>query len=511
MSIKRAIISVSDKTGLEELGRALASLNIEIITTGGTAKFLKERSIPVTDVADYTGFPEMLDGRVKTLHPKVHAGILAIRNNSDHKKSLEEHSINFIDLVVVNLYPFRETARKPGTAFEEVVEMIDIGGPTMIRAAAKNYKDVIVIVDPADYGWLIEHIKKNDITEQDRLKLATKAFNHTASYDSAIANWLNNRIEKELPGQIHLTLKKIQGMRYGENPHQQASLYRSADLEQHQDLAFEQLWGKELSYNNIVDMSSAFELVTEFNKPACVIIKHTNPCGAATGSSISNAYELAFKTDPVSSYGGICGFNREVDEATAKLIADTFYEVIIAPSFSESALGILTKKKNLRLIRVPDVIKVDNPIEIHDSSFGILVQTKDLISDDIKNARVVTKRAPTQEEMMDMDFAMKVCKHTKSNTIIVAKSSQLIGVGAGQMSRVDSARIAIMKANLSTKGAVGASDAFFPFPDGLKVLIDAGITAVVQPGGSIRDEEVIKTADESGIAMLFTGIRHFKH
>lgn len=511
MSIKRAIISVSDKTGLEELGRTLSSLNIEILSTGGTAKFLKDKNIPVTDVSDYTGFPEMLDGRVKTLHPKVHAGILAIRNNSNHKKSIKEHSIELIDLVVVNLYPFRETSQKPNINFDEVIEMIDIGGPTLIRAAAKNFKDVVVIVDPSDYLWLIEHIKNNSITEQDRLKLSTKAFNHTASYDSSIANWLNSRIEKELPEQIHITLKKIQSMRYGENPHQQAALYRSSDLNRHEELMFEQFWGKELSYNNIVDMSSAYELVTEFDQPACVIIKHTNPCGAAIGKTLFNAYELAFKTDPVSSYGGICGFNRELDGETAKLIADTFYEVIVAPSFSESGISILTKKKNLRLIKVPRLMDSDNQIEIHDSLFGILVQTKDHVSDEIKNARVVTKRAPTQEELNDMDFAMKVCKHTKSNTIIIAKGSQLIGVGAGQMSRVDSAKIAIMKANISTKGAVGASDAFFPFPDGLKVLIDAGITAVVQPGGSIRDEEVIKTADEAGIAMIFTGIRHFKH
>jgi len=511
MSVKRAIISVSDKTGLEELGKALASLNVEILSTGGTARFLRERSVPVVDVADYTGFPEMLDGRVKTLHPKIHGGILAIRNNDTHLKSLEEHSIGLIDLLVVNLYPFQATAKKSGVTFDELIEMIDIGGPTMIRAGSKNFKDVIVVVDPADYSWLIEHLKKDDITEQDRLRLATKAFNHTAAYDSAIANWLNQGFEKELPQQIHLTLGKVQAMRYGENPHQRAALYKVSDLENHKDLAFEQIWGKELSYNNIVDMSSAYELVREFEQPACVIIKHTNPCGAAIGKSISNAYELAFKTDPVSSYGGICGFNRELDESTAKLIADTFYEVIIAPSFSDPALDILTKKKNLRLIKITGDINGSNQIELHDTSFGVLVQTKDNISDELKNARVVTKRAPTPDEMRDMDFAMKVCKHTKSNTIIVAKSLQLVGVGAGQMSRVDSARIAIMKANLSTKGAVGASDAFFPFADGLKVLIDAGITSVVQPGGSIRDEEVIKAADEAGIAMVFTGIRHFKH
>ncbi len=511
MSLKRALLSVSDKTGLEGLGRALTELNIEILSTGGTARFLKEKAIPVIDVADYTGFPEMLDGRVKTLHPKIHGGILAIRSNSNHLKSLEEHSIGLIDLIIVNLYPFRETAKKRGVSFDEVIEMIDIGGPSMIRAGSKNFRDVIVVVDPSDYAWLIEHIKKNDITDQDKLRLAAKAFNHTAAYDSVISNWLNNKLEKDLPGQIHITLNKLQPMRYGENPHQQAALYRTLDFDSHEDLIFEQLGGKELSYNNIVDMGSAYELVLEFKQPACGIIKHTNPCGAAIAGSISNAYELAFKTDPVSSYGGICAFNGEVDEATAKLIAGTFYEVIIAPSFSVPALDILSKKKNLRLIRVTNAAAEATQIEIHDTSFGMLVQTRDTVSDELKNSRVVTKKAPTPEEMKDMDFAMKVCKHTKSNTIIVAKSLQLIGVGAGQMSRVDSAKIAIMKSNLSTKGAVGASDAFFPFADGLKVLIDAGIKAVVQPGGSIRDEEVIKAADDAGISMVFTGVRHFKH
>jgi phosphoribosylaminoimidazolecarboxamide formyltransferase/IMP cyclohydrolase len=511
MSLKRALLSVSDKTGLEGLGRALTELNIEILSTGGTARFLKEKAIPVTDVADYTGFPEMLDGRVKTLHPKIHGGILAIRSNSNHLKSLEEHSIGLIDLIIVNLYPFRETAKKKGVSFDEVIEMIDIGGPSMIRAGSKNFKDVIVIVDPSDYAWLIEHIKKNDITEQDKLRLAAKAFNHTAAYDSVISNWLNQELDKDLPGQIHLTLNRLQSMRYGENPHQQAALYRTSDLDIHEDFKFEQLGGKELSYNNIVDMGSAYELVSEFRQPACAIIKHTNPCGAAIADNISNAYGLAFKTDPVSSYGGICGFNGEVDEATAKLIAETFYEVIVAPSFSASAFDILSKKKNLRLIRVDKAAAEATQIEIHDTPFGMLVQTRDTVSDELKNSRVVTKKAPTSEEMKDMDFAMKVCKHTKSNTIIVAKSLQLIGVGAGQMSRVDSAKIAIMKSNLSTKGAAGASDAFFPFADGLKVLIDAGIKSVVQPGGSIRDEEVIKAADEAGIAMVFTGVRHFKH
>ncbi len=511
MSFKRALISVSDKTGIEELGKVLADSHIEILSTGGTAKLLKEKGIPVTDVADYTGFPEMLDGRVKTLHPKIHGGILAIRSSDSHMKSLAEHSIGLIDIVIVNLYPFKQTARKQGASFEEIVEMIDIGGPSMIRAASKNFRDVIVIVDPADYTWLMEHIKKDTITEQERLRLAAKAFNHTASYDSVIANWLNKKLEKDLPGQIHFTLDRLQSMRYGENPHQQAALYLTSDLEQHEDLRFEQLGGKELSYNNIVDMSSAYELVSEFKEPACIIIKHTNPCGAAVAENSAKAYERGFKTDPASSYGGICGFNRELDEATAKLIADTFYEVIVAPSFSQTAFDILLKKKNLRLIKVLQNIPATTQFEIHDTAFGVLVQTRDTMSDELKNSRVVTKRAPTADEIKDLDFAMKVCKHTKSNTIIVAKSLQLVGVGAGQMSRVDSAKIAIMKSNLSTKGAAGASDAFFPFADGLKVLIDAGITAVVQPGGSIRDEEVIKAADEAGIAMLFTGIRHFKH
>ncbi len=514
MVYSRALISVSDKTGMEELGRGLADLGIGILSTGGTARLLKEKGVPVTDVADYTGFPEMLDGRVKTLHPKIHGGILAMRGNSSHMKSLKEHSIGLIDIVIVNLYPFSATARKKDVAFDEVVEMIDIGGPSMVRAASKNFKDVVVIVDPSDYPWLLSHLKKNDITAEDRLRLAAKAFNHTAAYDSVIANWLNAKTAKDMPGQIHVTLDRVQSMRYGENPHQQAALYATSGLDQHRDLRFGQRGGKELSYNNIVDMSSAYELVREFRQPACIIIKHTNPCGAAVAGSIPKAYELAFGTDPLSSYGGICGFNGEVDDATARLIADTFYEVIVAPSFSPAALEMLSKKKNLRLIEV-DRGAADAPgdgqLELHDTAFGVLVQTRDTLSDELKGSKVVTRRTPTEGEMKDMDFAMKVCKHTKSNTIIVARSLQLIGVGAGQMSRVDSAKIAIMKSVLGTKGAVGASDAFFPFADGLKVLADAGVTAVAQPGGSIRDQEVIRAADEAGIAMVFTGVRHFKH
>ncbi|MCL4558615.1 MAG: bifunctional phosphoribosylaminoimidazolecarboxamide formyltransferase/IMP cyclohydrolase, partial [Deltaproteobacteria bacterium] len=429
-------------------------------------------------------------------------------------KSLEEHSIGLIDIIIVNLYPFSTTAKKKDVSFDEVIEMIDIGGPSMIRAGSKNFKDVVVIVDPSDYPWLIEHLGKDDIAEGDRLRLAAKAFNHTASYDSVIANWLTRRTEKGMPEQIHVTLDRLQSMRYGENPHQQAALYLTSGLDQHEDLRFGQLGGKELSYNNIVDMGSAYELVREFRQPACIIVKHTNPCGAAVAESIPGAYERAFKTDPVSSYGGICGFNAEVDEATARLIGDTFYEVIVAPSFSRPALEILSKKKNLRLIRVDhgdSDAPADGQFEMHDTAFGVLVQTRDTISDELRGGRVVTKRAPTEGEMRDMDFALKVCKHTKSNTIIVARSLQLVGVGAGQMSRVDSAKIAIMKSGLGTEGAVGASDAFFPFADGLKVLMDAGITAVVQPGGSIRDQEVIHAADEAGIAMVFTGVRHFKH
>lgn len=511
MAYKRAIISVSDKTGIEELGRGLADLKIDILSTGGTARLLKEKRVPVTDVADYTGFPEMLDGRVKTLHPMIHGGILAVRSNGSHMASLRQHGIGLIDIVVVNLYPFRQTAAKPGVPFDDVIEMIDIGGPTMIRAAAKNFKDVLVIVDPADYAWLAEHVKKDDITEQDRLRLATKALNHTAAYDGVIANWLNGRLEQGMPRELHISLKRMQTMRYGENPHQQAALYVPQDMKGHESLRFEQLGGKELSYNNIVDMDSAYALVSEFKQPACVIVKHTNPCGAAVAGLVAEAYGLAFKTDPVSSYGGIVSFNREIDGQTAQLISGTFYEVVIAPAFSDAAKDVLLKKKNLRLIKVLDGHAPGDTVEIHDTDFGVLVQSKDGLSDEIKGARVVTKRQPTAEEIADMDFAMTVCKHTKSNTIIIAKSGLLVGVGAGQMSRVDSAKIAVMKSIMSTKGAVGASDAFFPFADALKVLIDAGITAVAQPGGSIRDEEVIKAADDAGIAMVFTGVRHFKH
>ncbi len=512
MSSKKAIVSVSNKKGLEELSKVLKEKGIEILSTGGTSKFLKDKNIPVTDVSEYTGFPEMLDGRVKTLHPMIHGGILAIRKNDAHMKSIKEHSISLIDMVIVNLYPFKETTKKENASFDEVIEMIDIGGPSMIRAAAKNFKDVIVIVDPEDYQWLIERIRKDDITEQDRLRLATKAFNHTASYDSFIANWLNQKMEKENIEHLHLTLQRVQSMRYGENPHQKAGLYTVVDYDSLEPVKFEQLGGKELSYNNILDMDGAYALSHEFDKPACIIIKHTNPCGAAIGSTVSKAYEIAYKTDPASSYGGIIGLNREFDEDTAKLIADTFYEVIVAPSFSKQSIEILSKKKNLRLIKAYSSNLIDRTkMELRQTAFGTLIQTKDDISSDTKNARVVTKREPTKDELRDMDFAMKICKHTKSNTIIIAKSEQLIGVGAGQMSRVDSAKIALMKSNISTKGAVAASDAYFPFSDGLNVLANGGITAIIQPGGSIRDEEVIRAADEAGIAMIFTGIRHFKH
>lgn len=505
MKVKNALISVWDKRGVVEFSRGLSELGINIISTGGTASLLRASGIKVKEVSELTGYPEILNKRVKTLHTFIYAGILARRNVPEDMKTLKKMQIEPIDMVVVNFYPFKDMSKKV-KSLKELVEYIDIGGPTMVRASAKNFSDVIVVVDPDDYGWVLKKLRKGGVSEKDRLKLALKAFSLTAEYDAFIFSHIS-KMKRMENGKKFLIMNKVQELRYGENPHQKASLYISPLDEE----IYEQLHGKELSYNNIIDMTSAALLVSEFSKPTAAIIKHTNPCGAASADTITQAYQKARLTDPVSAFGGIVGLNRPVDEETAKLLSETFLEVIIAPDFTEKALSILTAKKNLRLVKV-DFRKLKKyKEEIRSVPGGYLVQDVDDIDYEEKNLRVVTKAKPSEAQMESLLFAWKICKYVKSNAIVIANDSQLIGVGAGQMSRVDSAKIAVMKSLLPLKDAVAASDAFFPFRDGVDVLADAGIKAIIQPGGSVRDEEVIKAADERGIAMVFTGIRHFRH
>lgn len=514
MNIKRAIISVSDKRGVDKLAKFLDEKGIEILSTGGTSKFLKEKGIKVTDISDYTGFPEIMDGRVKTLHPKVHGGILAIRDKKEHCESLEKLNIPFIDLVVVNLYPFEETIKKPNVPFEEVIENIDIGGPTMIRAAAKNFKDVLVVVDPDDYDKLMSYISDGNIPYDFRFYLAKKVFTHTAKYDGAISSYLSRVTNEGLqnyPEVLNLQYEKVQECRYGENPHQSAAFYKEKDIAIACVSSARKIQGKELSYNNFLDTDSCFRIVLEFEEPSAVIVKHNNPCGVAVSDKLKDAYVLARECDPVSAFGGIVALNRKVDEETAKEIAETFVEVVIAPGYDKSALEIFAKQPNLRVLDVEGLPMKIEGLEMRRVVGGMLVQDFDLVTYDKNNLKVVTKRAPSEEEMKALDFAWKVCKHIKSNAILISRKNVTVGVGAGQMSRVDSAKIAVMKARSDVKGCVAASDAFFPFPDGLQVLADAGITAVIQPGGSMRDKEVIELADKYNIAMVFTGIRHFKH
>ncbi len=519
-SVTQALLSVSDKNGLVEFARGLAALGVRLLSTGGTAKLLAEAGLAVTDVGSYTGFPEMLDGRVKTLHPKVHGGILARRDLPEHLAALDKHGIPTIDLVVVNLYPFREAVARAGCTLDDAIENIDIGGPTMVRAAAKNYRHVGVIVDPADYPALLAELQGPEprLSEATRFSLARKAFSHTAAYDGAISNWLTARNEQggkaaDFPERYTLQWAKVQDLRYGENPHQQAAFYRDelplpggiASYRQHQ--------GKELSYNNIADADAAWECVKTFHTPACVIIKHANPCGVAVDGTLSGAYRKAFATDPTSAFGGIIAFNQAVDQATAEAVSGQFMEVLIAPGYSAEALAHLAKKANVRVLEVP-LARVANAQDLKRVGGGLLVQTADQRNVTSEELKVVTRLAPSAGQMADLMFVWRVAKFVKSNAIVFAKDGQTVGVGAGQMSRVDSARIASIKAQnagLSLAGSVAASDAFFPFRDGLDVVIDAGATAVIQPGGSLRDEEVIAAADERGIAMVFTGVRHFRH
>ncbi len=515
--ITRALVSVSDKTGILEFCRALSQHNIEILSTGGTARILSENDIPVIEVANYTEYPEMMDGRVKTLHPKVHGGILGRRGTDD--AVMAANGINAIDMVVVNLYPFEQTIANPDCDLATAIENIDIGGPTMIRAAAKNHKDVAVVIDPTDYQDILSELAENKamLSQETRFKLAQKSFAHTARYDTAIATYLSKINSTEFPETLNLQFHQIQTMRYGENPHQNAAFYQESTPISGTIAAAKQLQGKALSYNNIADSDAALECVKSFTEqPTCVIVKHANPCGVAQTDSLLNAYELAYATDPTSAFGGIIAFNQELDEITAKtIIGQQFVEVIIAPTISEAAQSVLSEKTNIRVLECGIWTSGNEPtLDFKRVAGGLLVQDTDHGQISVAELKTVTKRAPTEQELADLLFAWKVAKFVKSNAIVYCKDGRTIGVGAGQMSRIYSAKIAGIKAadeNLEVAGSAMASDAFFPFRDGIDFAADAGITAVIQPGGSMRDNEVIAAADEHNMAMVFTGMRHFRH
>ncbi len=514
--IQRALLSVTDKTGVVEFARGLAALGVELISTGGTFRALQAGGVPVREVAEVTGFPEMLDGRVKTIHPRVAAGVLAIRSNAAHMAALADHDIPLIDMVVVNLYAFEKIAAKSDAAVAELIENIDIGGPTMIRAAAKNYQDVAVVTSPEDYAALLDELhERRSLSLATHWRLARKAFEVTARYDGAISQRLSRiRVEDgdfvdsadTFGPVLHLDADRSMGLRYGENPHQQAALYtcRRGGI-----AGAEQLHGKELSYNNLVDLDAAWQLILEFDEPASAIIKHTNPCGCAEAATLVESYRRAFEADPVSAFGGVLAFNRVLDEETAREISKTFIEAIAAPEYTPAALDVLCAKKNLRLLRVTRAA-ADEPV-LKSISGGFLMQTADTHRLTREQAVVKTERQPTDGEWRALMFGWKVCKHVKSNAIVYARPGQSVTVGAGQMSRVDSVKVGAMKAVLPLAGTVLASDAFFPFPDGVEAAAEHGITAVIQPGGSVRDEEVIAAANRLGLAMVFTGVRHFRH
>ena len=513
MKVKRALISVSDKTGVVEFAKALAAMGIEIVSTGGTMKALKDAGVPVIYISDVTNFPEMMDGRVKTLNPYIHGGILAVRDNPEHAAAMTEHGIRPIDLVVVNLYPFRQTIAKPNVTQEEAVENIDIGGPAMVRSAAKNFRYVTVVVNPDRYSDIINELAEfGEVLPATRLALVREAFTHTAEYDAAISRYFSQQTgEGEYPSTLILPWEKLQDLRYGENPHQTAAFYR--DNEACGGVArAKQLAGKELSFNNIVDLESAYAIVADFDKPAAAVIKHTNPCGAETADDIATAYKLAYEADPVSAYGGIVGLNRTVDAATAEQLETIFLEAVIAPAFDAAALEILGAKKNVRLLEAKLPAAGAKPrYDIKTVSGGIVIQSTDTQDAPPAEWKTVTKRTPTAAELKELELAWKVVKHVKSNAIVVARDGRTIGVGAGQMNRVGSAEIALKQAGEAARGAVLSSDAFFPFRDTVDAAAKAGVTAIIQPGGSVRDEESIAAADEYGIAMVFTGMRHFKH
>jgi len=525
-TIKRALISVSDKTGIVEFARELADKGVELLSTGGTCKLLADNNIKVTEVSDYTGFPEMMDGRVKTLHPKIHGGILARRGIDEEIMSVND--IQAIDMVVVNLYPFAATVANPDCTLEDAIENIDIGGPTMVRAAAKNHKDVAIVVNASDYSRILSEMAENDgsLVYKTRFDLAIAAYEHTAQYDGMIANYFGTMVpsygenkegdeESKFPRTFNAQFQKKQDMRYGENSHQAAAFYVENNIQEASVSTATQLQGKALSYNNIADTDSALECVKEFSEPACVIVKHANPCGVAVAGNILDAYEGAYKTDPTSAFGGIIAFNRELDAATAEAITSRqFVEVIIAPSVSKEAAAIVAAKKNLRLLECGEWAKQTTEFDIKRVNGGLLVQDRDQGMVGLDDLKVVSKRQPTESEMSDLLFSWKVAKFVKSNAIVYVKNSSTVGVGAGQMSRVYSAKIAGIKAadeNLVVEGSVMASDAFFPFRDGIDAAAEAGISCVIQPGGSMRDDEVIAAADEHNMAMVFTGMRHFRH
>ncbi|MDC0662401.1 bifunctional phosphoribosylaminoimidazolecarboxamide formyltransferase/IMP cyclohydrolase [Marinobacter sp. SS21] len=518
--VRRALISVSDKTGIVEFAKSLTDLGVELLSTGGTFRLLQEHEIAVTEVSDYTGFPEMMDGRVKTLHPKIHGGILGRRGTDD--SVMAQHQINPIDMVVVNLYPFEATIARPDCDLATAIENIDIGGPTMVRAAAKNHNDVAIVVNASDYDRVLAELSDNNgtLSHPTRFDLAVKAFEHTAGYDGAIANYLGGRTadndNADFPRTFNSQFVKVQDMRYGENPHQRAAFYAERHPQEACVATAKQLQGKELSYNNVADTDAALECVKPFADPACVIVKHANPCGVAIGADIKQAYDLAFATDPTSAFGGIIAFNRELDADTAKAIIDRqFVEVIIAPSVTAEAAELVAAKKNVRLLACGEFdTERAHAMDYKRVTGGLLVQDRDLGMVAMDDVKVVTERHPSADELNDLLFAWEVAKYVKSNAIVYAKTGRTIGIGAGQMSRVYSAKIAGIKAadeGLEVKGSVMASDAFFPFRDGIDAAAEAGITAVIQPGGSMRDQEVIDAANEHGIAMVFTGMRHFRH
>ncbi|MCE5313073.1 MAG: bifunctional phosphoribosylaminoimidazolecarboxamide formyltransferase/IMP cyclohydrolase [Nitrospiraceae bacterium] len=515
--VKRALMSVSDKAGIVEFARELDSMSVEILSTGGTAKALRDAGIKVIEVSDYTGFPEMLDGRLKTLHPKIHGGLLARRASKEDMEDTKKHDIPPIDMVVVNLYPFEQTISKPDVAFETAIENIDIGGPTMLRAASKNYQDVAVIVDPADYSVVLDELKKSgDVSRQTKLNLARKVFAHTSRYDTLIADYLTGVIDKEpqFPEAFTTSLKRVAVLRYGENPHQKAAIYK----ERSSGLVLPDakvLQGKEMSFNNYLDANCALMLTLEFNKKTCSIIKHNNPCGVGTADKVADAYRKALKTDPLSAFGGVVAFNCEVDAEAAEEMSKIFLEVIIAPSFSREALDLFAKKQNVRLLELPSIIdpKKNRPAswDIKRIAGGLLLQEWDYSSEDVSSIKAVTKRQPSADELDALEFAWKICKHVKSNSIVYALKDMTTGIGIGQTSRVFAAKAGASNAVLQIKGSVAASDGFFPFRDGLDVLHEMGVTAVVQPGGSLKDQEVIDAANEHGMAMILTGNRHFRH
>lgn len=512
MKVKRALISVSDKEGIVDFAKGLYRLKVEILSTGGTASLLKKNKIPVTLISEYTGQEEILDGRVKTLHPKIFGGILSERSNKKHMDTVKEQGIELIDMVVINLYPFEDTIKDEKVKLNEAIENIDIGGPSLIRAASKNYQDVAIITDKNDYKIVLEELKKGKVSDETKQRLMVKAFEHTARYDSIINNYFQtNFYPDEFPENVNLTLKKVQELRYGENPYQKGAFYKEPFIKDACVSNAVQLHGKELSYNNILDINDAYELVKDFKEPAAAVIKHTNPCGVASARTIEDAYKKAHETDPLSAFGSIVALNRNCNMDVAKIMKELFIEVVVCPKFEKNALNLLKQKKNIRLLETDDVNKTDYGYDMKKMVGGMLLQTRNFPNLEKKDLKIVSNRIPSDDELDSLMFAFKVCKHVKSNSIVYCKDNVTVGIGAGQMSRVDAVKIATIKSNGKSKGAVMASDAYFPFRDGIDEAAKAGVTAIIQPGGSIRDKEVIDAVNEHAMAMVFTGIRLFKH